>query len=221
MVRRILVLRTLRHNWDPHHLQYRSVRSLVDHAKAFDKRLTSVQRVFARFGQPKLPNSLSIEVEKAKTLRGIAASLEGIHDTLRYLVGLPIPRERFARVLPVLTLFCKAHLPGLDPTVPPPPPDTPAPSPPAGGPPPPAGPPPPPAPGSASGSPGGSPGAANPLAGVSPSGASANGDEEEEEDGEGEEEGEDEEMGDAEEEVDEDEEFQREWEAEMARAGFL
>ena len=52
----------------------------------FDKRLTAAQRVEVRFGGPKKPNALSIEIEKAKTLRGIADTLTGIYDTLRYMV---------------------------------------------------------------------------------------------------------------------------------------
>ena len=55
--------------------------------KAFNLRLTAVQCVLSRFGNPKVPNSLTIEIDKAKSLRGIAASLVGIHDTLWYLVG--------------------------------------------------------------------------------------------------------------------------------------
>ena len=70
----------------PGHAQYHNRRDLEEEAKGFDRGLTAVQRVYSRFGNPKLPNSLTIEIDKAKTLRGIAASLQGILDTLRYLV---------------------------------------------------------------------------------------------------------------------------------------
>ena len=72
MIRRLLCERSERRNWDPNHLQYRSRQGLQEAAKAFDLRLTAVQRVLSRFGNPKVPNSLTIEIEKAKTLWGIA-----------------------------------------------------------------------------------------------------------------------------------------------------
>lgn len=78
MARRILCERFERRGWTPDNPQYRDRQSLQDGAQIFDMRLTAVQRVLSRFGLPKLPNSLTIEIEKAKTLRGIAASLEGI-----------------------------------------------------------------------------------------------------------------------------------------------
>lgn len=84
MIMRVLCERTERRGWEPDHPQYRSRRRIQEAAKAFDVRL---QRVISRFGGPKAPNSLSIEVEKAKSLREIASSLVGIHDTLRYIVG--------------------------------------------------------------------------------------------------------------------------------------
>lgn len=52
--------------------------------KAFDRRLTSVQRVMNRFGGSKKPTELSIEVEKAKTLEEISGTLIGILDVVRY-----------------------------------------------------------------------------------------------------------------------------------------
>lgn len=205
MIRRLLVERTERHGWDPNNLQYRSRRSLRNAAKHFDQRLTAVQRVLSRFGKPKLQNSLTIEIEKAKTLRGIAASLVGIHDTLRYLVCFPVYYMHFPNVCPVLTLRYKAHLPSLDPTAPSAPPPSPGPSGAAS-----------PAPGSAFGSSGGSAGAAGPSTGGSPSGASADENEEEDEGMEEEDEEGDEEM----EEEEDEEEVRRGWAAELARIGF-
>lgn len=62
------------------------------------RRLTAVQRVLSRFGNPKVPNSLITGIDKAKSLRGIAASLVGIHDTLRYIINFTMSRNRFAHV---------------------------------------------------------------------------------------------------------------------------
>lgn len=67
----------MRRGFDPNHVQYRSFRGLREAAKAFDQRLTAVQRVRDRFGGPKAPNSLTIEVEKAKALKEISATLTG------------------------------------------------------------------------------------------------------------------------------------------------
>lgn len=79
---------------------------IIAQTKAFDLRLTAVQRVSSRFGGYKAPNSLSIEIEKEKSLKEISKTLIGIHDTL----------------------FSKANLPPLDPTNPPGPPGSPPPS---------------------------------------------------------------------------------------------
>ena len=45
-----------------------------------DRTLTAMQRAENRFGDPKKPNALSIEIEKATTLRGINSILTGIYD---------------------------------------------------------------------------------------------------------------------------------------------
>ena len=71
----------------------------------FDMRLTSEQRVQTRFEGAKVLNSLTIEIDKVKSLRGIAESLVGIHDTLRYLVGSFVSCGCFPRVWLALTLF--------------------------------------------------------------------------------------------------------------------
>lgn len=89
IIMRVLYERSARRGWDPNHPQFCSRRRIEEAAKAFNTRLMAVQRVLSRFGGPKLPISLFIEVEKAKSLREIASSLVGIHDTLRYIVGAP------------------------------------------------------------------------------------------------------------------------------------
>ena len=48
------------------------------------------------------------KIEKAKTLRGIAASLVGIHDTLRYMVCFPMPAKTSKQKRPSKKLSDKA-----------------------------------------------------------------------------------------------------------------
>ena len=57
--------------------------------KTFDLRLTAVQRVENRFGGPKKPNSLTIEIDKAHTLRKINKNMEAMLDVMRFQVGFP------------------------------------------------------------------------------------------------------------------------------------
>lgn len=45
-----------------------------------DRALTAMQQAENRFGGPKKPNALAIEIEKATTLRGINSTLTGIYD---------------------------------------------------------------------------------------------------------------------------------------------
>ena len=66
--------------------------------KAFDRRLTSVQRVMNRFGGSKNPTEFSIEVEKAKNFKEISGTLIGILDAVRY--------ARFPRVFCVYFRCC-------------------------------------------------------------------------------------------------------------------
>ena len=73
-----------------------------------------MQRLLTLFGKPKVPNFLTIEIDKALSLKEIAATLVGIHDTLRYMVGYPKLPRHSARVCFALTLGYKAHLPPLD-----------------------------------------------------------------------------------------------------------
>ena len=75
-----------RRGWARGHPRYRSRRRLQQLTKVFDLRLTSVQRVQDRFGGHKKPTELSIQVEKAKTMKEISTILTGILDTLRFMV---------------------------------------------------------------------------------------------------------------------------------------
>ena len=77
---------------------------LQELTKAFNKRLTAVQRVADRFGGSKKLNTLSVEIEKAKTIKQIGNTLTGILDMLRYMVCLYAFLTRFARVCQALTL---------------------------------------------------------------------------------------------------------------------
>ena len=70
--------------------------------------------MFTRFKLLKFLNSLTIEIEKIKTLRDIIVSLEDIYNILRYLVSLSISRKRFARIFYILILFSKTRLSRLD-----------------------------------------------------------------------------------------------------------
>ena len=66
--------------------------------------------MFARFEFLKALNSLIIEIEKAKILRDIIASLKEIYNILRYLIYLLILYVYFKRILFVLILFYKTRL---------------------------------------------------------------------------------------------------------------
>ena len=77
---------------------FRSRRDLEMLARAFDTRLTAVQRTISRFGGPKVPNALTIQIDQARSLRAISDTLTGILDILRYEVGSPALRARLARV---------------------------------------------------------------------------------------------------------------------------
>ena len=92
---RLLVEMNERRNIPPGHVLHRTRRDLELLAKAFDRRLTSVQRVFNRFGGPRVPNSLTIEIDKARSLRAISATLTGILDVMRYQVCSPGLSARF------------------------------------------------------------------------------------------------------------------------------
>ena len=64
---------------------YQSIRirhHIVDDLLAVEvyRALTAMQRAENRFGGPKKPNALSIEIEKATTLQGINSTLTGIYD---------------------------------------------------------------------------------------------------------------------------------------------
>ena len=85
-----------RRNLDPGHPMFRSRRDLELLTKAFDTRLTAVQRTLSRFGGPKFPNALTIQVDQARSLRAISDTLTGILDILRYQVGSPAFRARLA-----------------------------------------------------------------------------------------------------------------------------
>lgn len=136
IIRRLLCERSERRRWDESRHQFRTRHGLQEAIKAFNLRLTAVQRVLSRFDNLKVLNSLTIEIDKAKSLRGIAASLVGIHDTLRYLVGFlattydfPVRLGsktdvcgwcRWAATKPSLVAYTKNHIdylptkPGLD-----------------------------------------------------------------------------------------------------------
>ena len=73
-------------------------------AKVFDTRLTAVQRVESRFGGPKKPNSLSIEIDKAQTLRKINTNLEAMLDVMRYQVCFSAFQCHNTRVCAALTM---------------------------------------------------------------------------------------------------------------------
>lgn len=64
--------------WKPH-MARRSA------AKSFDTRLTAVQRVIVRFGGRKVPNQLTVEIDKTKSLRELSETLTGILDALRHM----------------------------------------------------------------------------------------------------------------------------------------
>ena len=91
---RILVGITERRGLPPNHRHYRTREGLKNYAKGFDRVLTAVQRAIAPFGNTKAPNSLSIEIDKAKSLRSISETLTGILDTMRYQVCSPMLRIR-------------------------------------------------------------------------------------------------------------------------------
>ena len=91
---RLLVEMTARHNLQPGHRRYRTARRLERATKDFDTRLTALQRTISRFGGAKAPDELSIEIDKARSLRAISASLMGILDTMRYAVGPHALRAR-------------------------------------------------------------------------------------------------------------------------------
>ena len=55
-----------------------------------------LQRVVSRFGGARVPNQLTIEIDKAKTLRRIDKTLQGILDVMRYTVSTPVLHLRFA-----------------------------------------------------------------------------------------------------------------------------
>ena len=101
---RYLVEITERRGLDPAHPMHATRAHLQVLTKAFDKRLTAVQRVADRFGGPKKLNALSVEIEKAKTLKQIGNTLTGILDVLRYMVCSRVFCPRFARVCSALTL---------------------------------------------------------------------------------------------------------------------
>lgn len=82
----LLVEITERRGLPANHRLYRTREGLENYAKGFDRVLTAVQRAIARFGNPKAPDSLSIEIDKAKSLRAISETLTGILDTMRYQV---------------------------------------------------------------------------------------------------------------------------------------
>lgn len=63
---------------------YTTFQELKDLCEVNDTSLTAHQRVINRFGTSKKPGSFTIEVEKAKTLRGILDTVTGIHDVMRY-----------------------------------------------------------------------------------------------------------------------------------------
>ena len=65
---------------------FRTKAQLKTITKVFDKRLTAFQRVSARFGLAKKPNSLTVEIEKLKVLSEMKDTLTGILDVMRYTV---------------------------------------------------------------------------------------------------------------------------------------
>ena len=65
---------------------FRTQAQLKTLTKVFDKRLTAFQRVSARFGLSKKPNSLTVEIEKLKVLSEMKGTLIGILDVMRYTV---------------------------------------------------------------------------------------------------------------------------------------
>ena len=85
-----------RRNLNPGHPMFRTRRDLELVAKAFDTRLTAVQRTLSRFWGPKLPNALTIQVDQARSLRAISGALTGILDVLRYQVCSSTLRARLA-----------------------------------------------------------------------------------------------------------------------------
>ena len=93
---RLLVEITERRNLPAAHILYRTRRDLEIFCTAFNRRLTAVQRTIARFGGTKVPNALTIEIDKARSLRAISATLTGILDVMRYQVCSPMLGMRLA-----------------------------------------------------------------------------------------------------------------------------
>ena len=67
-----------RRSLQPGHRNYRTRLDLRAVTEVFDRRLTAAQRVQRRFGKPRKPDALPIEIDKAKILRGIGKNLVAI-----------------------------------------------------------------------------------------------------------------------------------------------
>ena len=79
----------LRRHTPRNHPRYVSKRRLKRAAKEFDRRVTSFQRVALRLGNAKRPDGLTVEIDKAKSLRNINSNLEALLDVMRFAVGCP------------------------------------------------------------------------------------------------------------------------------------
>lgn len=56
-----------------------------------------MQRVINWFGDRNVPNQLTVEIDKAKSLRQISETLTGILDTLRYMVCCPMVSRTWSK----------------------------------------------------------------------------------------------------------------------------
>ena len=65
---------------------FRDRRGLEALTRAFDVRLTVVQRTISRLGGARVLDALTIKIDKARTLRTISSTLTGILDIIRYVI---------------------------------------------------------------------------------------------------------------------------------------
>ena len=90
----------VKHSYDFYSLQNPSSKNVygsANGAKSFNTRFTAVQRVINRFGERKVPNQLTVKINKVKSLREISETLTGILDTLRYMVCCPMASRTWSK----------------------------------------------------------------------------------------------------------------------------
>lgn len=96
--------RTNRRGLNPGDPGFTTLARVREVCKIVDTIITQHQRVQNRLGGKKKPDPLTIQIDQAKSLRGIQDTLTGILDVMRFSVVSHLLAIRFACVTHVLTM---------------------------------------------------------------------------------------------------------------------